>query len=64
MEKSESPLPKKHRRPGLGSEILHFFKVYKKWWLFPMVVVFIFFAILITIAEVAPIISPFIYTLF
>lgn len=45
-------------------EILYYLKTYKRWWLTPIVIIFVLFGILVVVAEVAPVISPFIYTLF
>jgi hypothetical protein len=54
----------KTKDPGLMREIFHYMKVYKKWWMLPIIVLFIAFGILLGIAQYAPVVSPFIYTLF
>jgi hypothetical protein len=56
-----SNLPSK---PNFAQEIWHYVKKYKRWWLLPIIAVFLIFAVLVGIAEVAPVVSPFIYTLF
>lgn len=53
-----------NNQPGLMQEVAFYMKKYKRWWLLPLLVVLGFFAVLVGIAEVAPVVSPFIYTLF
>jgi hypothetical protein len=45
-------------------ELFYYMKVYKRWWLAPMLVVILLLGGLVAISQTAPIISPFIYTLF
>ena len=52
------------RRPTILSDIRHYFKQYRRWWLLPMLLVLFVFGVLAIVAEVAPVVSPFIYTLF
>ena len=49
---------------SLIREIWHYLRVYKRWWLLPMIIVFVFLGIILIIGQVAPIVSPFIYTIF
>lgn len=44
--------------------IFFYLKKHKKFWLLPMIIIFVLFAVLIILAETAPIVSPFIYTIF
>jgi len=44
-------------------EFWEFLKERKKWWLLPIIVVFLFLGILIILTQGSPI-APFIYTLF
>ena len=52
------------KQPSLGREVLLYLRRYRRWWMLPMIVVILLFAILTIVGEVAPIVSPFIYTLF
>jgi Family of unknown function (DUF5989) len=47
---------------SLGSELLYFLRQSKKWWLLPILVTFVLFAILMFLSSTAA--APFIYTLF
>lgn len=49
-------------RPGLVIELWDFLKDNKKWWLLPILVVFLLVGILIVLGGTAA--APFIYTLF
>lgn len=49
-------------RGGLLSELLGFLKTNKKWWLLPIIVVFLIFGLLILLSSTG--VAPFIYTLF
>ena len=44
-------------------ELLDFLKVRKKWWLAPVIIVFVLLGILIVFTE-STAVAPFIYTLF
>lgn len=46
------------------AEIAYYLKKEKKYWLIPMILIFLVFAILVIISQTVPIVSPFIYTLF
>lgn len=46
------------------SEIAFYLKKEKKYWLIPLIVIFLLFAVLVIISQTVPIVSPFIYTLF
>ncbi|PWT89203.1 MAG: hypothetical protein C5B54_09320 [Acidobacteria bacterium] len=50
-------------RLGILGELLSFFWANKWWWLVPMILVLIVFAVLIIFAQSSAI-APFIYTLF
>lgn len=52
------------RDNSLLTEVWYYLRVHRRWWLIPLLVVFAFFALALTISEVAPVLSPFIYTLF
>ena len=47
---------------GLGREIWYFLRQTKKWWLLPMLLVFVLFGGLMLLSSTAA--APFIYTLF
>jgi drug/metabolite transporter superfamily protein YnfA len=49
-------------RGGFMSDLWGFLKMNKKWWLLPVIVVFLFFGLLIFLSSTG--IAPFIYTLF
>jgi hypothetical protein len=52
----------KTKRPGLFTEFWDFLKHNKKWWLLPIILVLLLFAVLLVLAGTA--FAPFIYTLF
>jgi hypothetical protein len=56
--------PRALRRPGLLRDIGRYLKKYRRWWLLPMILILVVFGVLAVVAEVAPVVSPFIYTLF
>lgn len=47
---------------GFASEMWHFLRQSKKWWLVPILVVFLTFSVLMLLSGTAA--APFIYTLF
>jgi len=49
-------------RTGFFRELLGFMKENKKWWLLPLITVFLIFALLIFLSGTG--LAPFIYTLF
>lgn len=49
-------------RSGLATEFLQFLKHNKKWWLLPIIVVFMLVSALLVLGGTAA--APFIYTLF
>ena len=49
-------------RPGFLAELWGFLKHNKKWWLLPIVVMFLLFGLLILLSSTG--VAPFIYTLF
>ncbi len=51
------------RRFGIAGELLSFFWANKKWWMTPMLVLLLVFAVLLILAQSSAI-APFIYTLF
>jgi hypothetical protein len=50
------------RRGGLVSDLWGFLKLNKKWWLLPIIVVFLLLGLLIFLSSTG--LAPFIYTLF
>ena len=52
------------KKNSLAEEIWHYLRVYRKWWLLPIIIVFVLLGIILIIGQAAPIISPFIYTIF
>lgn len=46
------------------SEIVYYIRKQKRYWLIPLIIIFLVFAILVVISQTVPIVSPFIYTLF
>jgi hypothetical protein len=50
------------RSGGFFTDLWQFIKTNKKWWLLPMVVLFLGFALLIFLSSTG--LAPFIYTLF
>ena len=50
-------------RIGIVGELLSFLWKRKLWWLIPMIVVIVLFAVLLVVAEGSAV-APFIYTLF
>jgi len=61
---SDQPPEVPEQAPGPLGELLYYLKVYRRWWLLPMIIVLVLFGVLVIVAEVAPVVSPFIYTLF
>jgi hypothetical protein len=55
-------LSQRERQPSLLAEIWDFLKYNKKWWLAPIVVVFLLLGLLMIMSGTAA--APFIYTLF
>ena len=49
-------------RGGFFAELWEFLKTNKKWWLLPIVIIFLVFALLILLSSTG--LAPFIYTLF
>ena len=50
-------------RVGIVGELFSFLWKRKLWWLIPMIVVIVVFALLLVFAQASPV-APFIYTLF
>ncbi|MEO0337110.1 MAG: DUF5989 family protein [Pseudomonadota bacterium] len=48
-------------RTGFASEILAFLKETRKWWLLPIIIIFVLFGLFVLFGSSA---APFIYTLF
>lgn len=63
MLPNRNPGTERRKNTVLG-ELAFYFRTQKKYWLIPMIAILGFFAVLLTISQVAPVISPFIYTLF
>lgn len=55
---------KDSRPPGFFSELVYYAKRNKRWWILPIIAVLFLFGMLLVVAEIAPVVSPFIYTLF
>jgi hypothetical protein len=55
---------KNNGEPSFFAELIRFGKQNKRWWIIPMMIILFLFGVLLVIAEVAPVISPFVYTLF
>ena len=51
-------------RIGLAAEFWEFLKHNKKWWLLPILLVFLVLGVLVLLTSSAPAALPFIYTLF
>lgn len=56
--------PNAQKNESILREAWHYIRTEKKYWLIPLIVVFVIFGALLVIAQTVPIISPFIYTLF
>jgi hypothetical protein len=52
----------KQTRGGLLSDLWYFLKTNKKWWLIPILVVFLLVGLLVLLSSTG--LAPFIYTLF
>jgi len=50
------------RRENPGTELLHFLRRTRKWWLIPILCVLLIFGVLVFLSTTAA--APFIYTLF
>jgi hypothetical protein len=60
-------MPPKNKNPkktGLFGEIGYYLKTSKRYWLLPIIVLFVIFGVLIFVSQAVPVVSPFIYTLF
>ena len=67
MKKSDGPstfekVAATHARGGFLSDFWYFLKTNKKWWLVPIIVVFLLFGVLMLLSSTG--LAPFIYTLF
>jgi hypothetical protein len=51
--------PRKNR--SLLGEFFHFLKAERKWWLLPLLAVFLLIGVLALLGEVYPALAPFIY---
>jgi hypothetical protein len=51
------------RRVGIAGELVSFFASHKRWWMLPVILVVLFTAVLIILAQSSAL-APFIYTLF
>ena len=58
----EKAAAEEHRRAGVFRDLWGFLKQSKKWWVLPIIVVFVLFAVLIFLSGTG--LAPFIYTLF
>ena len=55
-------IAKSRSRPTIVSDLIHFFRHDKKWWMAPLIVLLLLFGALMLLAGTAA--APFIYTLF
>jgi hypothetical protein len=55
-------IAKSRSRPTILSDLVHFFRHEKKWWMAPLIVLLLLFGALMLLSVTA--VSPFIYTLF
>jgi len=46
------------------AHVWNFLKEEKKWWLTPIILAFALFAVLIVVSHNAPLVAPFVYTIF
>lgn len=51
-------------KESILQEIAYYVRTEKKYWIIPLIVIFIIFGTLLIIAQTVPVISPFIYRLF
>lgn len=50
-----------HNKFSIFGELAHFFRVHKRWWLAPLVVLLVIFAFFLVFAQTS-VFAPFIYT--
>jgi hypothetical protein len=53
---------KEKANPGFFSEFWYFLKTSRKWWMLPLLVLFLLLGVVLVLAKTA--VAPFIYTLF
>lgn len=49
---------------GIFADLWHFLRIRKKWWMLPILLVIVLLAMLMLFAQSAPVLAPFIYTIF
>jgi len=62
MSKQKTP-PDRPQTPSFSTEILHYLKTQKRWWLTPIILVLLLLALVALLSGLAPVL-PFIYTIF
>lgn len=62
MTDQEQP-PRGNRPPSFLSEVFHYLKYQKRWWMIPIILVLFLLAMVAFLAGLAPV-MPFIYTIF
>lgn len=50
------------KKNGIASDLLHFMKHNKKWWLAPFLIIFLIMGLLVVLSGTGA--APFVYTLF
>lgn len=53
----------RNRPPSFLSEVFHYLKTQKRWWMTPIILVLVLLALVALLAGLAPV-MPFIYTIF
>lgn len=48
---------------SIFSELWHFMRVRKKWWLLPIIIILVLLGLILVFAQTSPL-APFIYTVF
>ena len=59
----EKPRPRTKPHPSFLSEVIHYLKHQKRWWMTPIILVLLLLALVAFLAGLAPV-MPFIYTIF
>jgi hypothetical protein len=60
---SPTPTKKNTGRFNILKQLWYFLRIRKKWWLAPLLIILILFALLLVFAQTSPL-APFIYTIF
>ena len=62
MQNENEKLLKETKEPGLFSDVWNFLRTSKKWWIVPLLVVFLVLGVILGLAQTGA--APFIYVLF